>query len=41
MVITVFPEDFYPTGMHLFPKITVGNVKHSHDVILLSTADGK
>lgn len=41
MVITTFPDDFYPTGMHLFPKVSVGGNKHQHDVILVSSADGK
>lgn len=42
MVVTTFPDDFYPTGMHLFPKLNVGGGnKHQHDVILISTADGK
>ncbi|XP_059058155.1 intraflagellar transport protein 80 homolog isoform X1 [Achroia grisella] len=41
MVVMTFPDDFYPTGMHLFPKINMGGNKHQHDVILISTADGK
>ncbi|CAG4943709.1 unnamed protein product [Colias eurytheme] len=41
MTITTFPEDFYPTCMHLFPKINQSGGKHQHDVILISTADGK
>ncbi|XP_073942195.1 intraflagellar transport protein 80 homolog isoform X1 [Choristoneura fumiferana] len=41
MVVTTFPEDFYPTGMHLFPKINQGGNKHQHDVILIGSADGK
>ncbi|XP_063376623.1 intraflagellar transport protein 80 homolog [Cydia fagiglandana] len=41
MVVTTFPDDFYPTGMHLFPKINQGANKHQHDVILVGSADGK
>ncbi|RVE48513.1 hypothetical protein evm_006824 [Chilo suppressalis] len=41
MVVTTFPDDFYPTGMHLFPKLSMGTNKHQHDVILVSSADGK
>ncbi|XP_063359007.1 intraflagellar transport protein 80 homolog [Cydia amplana] len=41
MVVTTFPDDFYPTGMHLFPKINQGVNKHQHDVILVGSADGK
>uniref|UniRef100_A0A2A4J8F6 Uncharacterized protein n=1 Tax=Heliothis virescens TaxID=7102 RepID=A0A2A4J8F6_HELVI len=41
IVVTTFPDDFYPNDMHLFPKINVGGNKHQHDVILISTADGK
>ncbi|XP_028034172.1 intraflagellar transport protein 80 homolog [Bombyx mandarina] len=39
--VTTFPDDFYPTSMHLFPKTSLGGSKHQHDVILISTADGK
>ncbi|XP_050670516.1 intraflagellar transport protein 80 homolog isoform X2 [Leptidea sinapis] len=39
--VTTFPEDVYPTDMHLFPKTnTVGN-KQQHDVVLIAAADGK
>lgn len=41
LTVTTFSEDFFPTGMHLFPKINVSSNKHQHDVILISTADGK
>ncbi|KAF9804241.1 hypothetical protein SFRURICE_020669 [Spodoptera frugiperda] len=41
IVVTTFPDDFFPNDMHLFPKISVGGNKHQHDVILISTADGK
>ncbi|KAG6457329.1 hypothetical protein O3G_MSEX010242 [Manduca sexta] len=41
MTVATFPDEFYPTGMHLFPKTNVSGTKHQHDVILISTADGK
>lgn len=41
IVVATFADDFYPTGMHLFPKSNVGGNKHQHDVILISSADGK
>lgn len=41
IVVATFADDFYPTGMHLFPKLNVSGNKHQHDVILISTADGK
>ncbi|XP_050670517.1 intraflagellar transport protein 80 homolog isoform X3 [Leptidea sinapis] len=41
LLVTTFPEDVYPTDMHLFPKTnTVGN-KQQHDVVLIAAADGK
>ena len=40
-MVTTFPEDFYPTCMHLFPKVNVGSNKHQNDVILIACADGK
>ncbi|CAG9566558.1 unnamed protein product [Danaus chrysippus] len=40
LVITTFPEDFYPICLHLFPKINLGGNKHN-DVILIACADGK
>ncbi|VVD05328.1 unnamed protein product [Leptidea sinapis] len=40
LLVTTFPEDVYPTDMHLFPKTnTVGN-KQQHDVVLIAAADG-
>lgn len=41
MTIATFAEDFYPTGMHLFPKLNTTGNKHQHDVILIASADGK
>ncbi|XP_045512277.1 intraflagellar transport protein 80 homolog isoform X1 [Pieris brassicae] len=41
MTVAAFAEDFFPTSMNLFPKTGQSGVKHQHDVILISTADGK
>lgn len=41
MVITTFPEDFYPTSMQILPKTAVGGTKQSHDVLLITSANGK
>ncbi|XP_034840469.1 intraflagellar transport protein 80 homolog [Maniola hyperantus] len=41
LAVATLPEDFYPTCMHLFPKINVGGNKHQQDVILIACADGK
>ncbi|CAK1544237.1 unnamed protein product [Leptosia nina] len=41
MTITTFTEDFFPTSISLFPKTSQGGIKNQHDVILISSADGK
>ncbi|XP_049774478.1 intraflagellar transport protein 80 homolog isoform X1 [Schistocerca cancellata] len=39
--VTDFPNDFYPTDLHYFPKLQSSIKKQGLDILLISTADGK